>query len=269
MADGLIQQRSRIAGRAFGGAGDQRQRIVGNFRTFGGGNFAQQSDHHFGFDPAQVKPLATGQHRHWNLADFRGCEDEFHMLRRFFQRLQQRVERPGREHVHFVDDVDFVAGRGGAVMHRINDLANVGDAGVGCGVHLDHIDVSAFHDGGAMLALAARLCCGTGGAVCTNAVHALGNDPCGGGFAGAANTGHDEGLRNPVCRKRVLQRAHHCFLPHQIGKGFGAVFAGEHAIGGGVGHEASIPDSVREETRLSARNRKPLSQHPQDATNSS
>ena len=37
----------------------------------------------------QVKPLAPRQHRDRHLVDFGGGEQEFHMRRRFFQRLQQ------------------------------------------------------------------------------------------------------------------------------------------------------------------------------------
>ena len=43
-------------------------------------------------DAAQVEALAARQHRHRHLADLGGGEDELHMRRRLFQRLQQRVE---------------------------------------------------------------------------------------------------------------------------------------------------------------------------------
>ena len=72
------------------------------------------------------------------------------MRRRFFQRLEQRVEGALREHVHFVDDVDLVARLNGRIAHAVDDLAHVVDAGVGGGVHLDHVDVAGFQDGLAM-----------------------------------------------------------------------------------------------------------------------
>jgi hypothetical protein len=70
-----------------------------------------------------------------------------------------------------------------------------------------------------------------------NAVHALGDDPGRCRFAGAANTGHDERLRNPVGREGVFQCPYHRILPDHIGKGFGSVFAGEHLVLGLVGHD--------------------------------
>ena len=50
--------------------------------------------------------------------------------------------------------------------------------------------------------------------------------------------GHHEGMRDPVRRKGVFQRAHHRLLPDQIGKGLRAVLARQHLIGflGRVGH---------------------------------
>ena len=158
------------------------------------------------------------------------------MSGRLFQRFQQRVERPGREHVHFVDDIDFVAGRSRAVMHRIDDFANVGDACVRCGVHLHHIDVSPFHDRGAVFALPARGSRRPAGAINADAVHALGDDPRGRGFTCAPDARHHKGLRNAVRLERVFQRAHHGVLAHEVGKGFGSVFAGQNLIGGGFRH---------------------------------
>ena len=67
--------------------------------------------------------------------------------RRLFDRLEQRVERRGREPVHLVDDEHLVA-----VAHRgdrqaLDDhLADVVDAGVGGGVDLEHVDVAPLGD---------------------------------------------------------------------------------------------------------------------------
>ena len=115
-------------------------------------------------------------------------------------------------------------------MHTVDDFADVANAGAAGGVHLHHIDMAAFHDCGAMFALPARLGCRAAVAIRPDAVHALGDDPRGRGFAGAADARHDEGLRDAVGLKGVLQRAHHRILTDQIGKGFGAVFAGKNAI---------------------------------------
>ena len=240
VADRLIQQRGRVAGRAFRRPRDQRQRVVGDLCALGRRDLAQQGDHHLGLDPPQVEALASRQDRDGNLPDFSRREDELHVRRRLFQRLQQRVEGRGAEHVHLVDDVDLVARRGRPIVNGFNDLADVVHAGSGRGVHLEHVHVAAFGDGHAMFADAAGVGRGTAGAVRADAVHALGDDPRRGRLPGAPDARHDEGLRDAVRRKGVLQRADHGVLADQIGKGFRPVFPGKHLVGGGVGHSVLV-----------------------------
>ena len=126
----LVQQRRGIPRRAFCRASDQRQRIVGNLGPFGGGNLAQEADHDFGFNAAQVKTLAARQDRDGHLPDFRCGKDEFDVRGRFLERFEQRIERARGQHVYFVNDVDLVAGRGCAVVHAVDNLADVIDGRV-------------------------------------------------------------------------------------------------------------------------------------------
>ena len=150
MGDRLIQKRQRVAHRAFGRAGDQGERVgLGRDPLFSGDGlqmFGQQP----GFDPPQIEALAAREHRDRHLADLGGGEDEFRVRGRLLERLQQRVERRRRKHVDFVEDVDLVTGTDRGVADRIVDLAHVVDAVVRGGVHLQHVDVPALHDGPAM-----------------------------------------------------------------------------------------------------------------------
>ena len=239
MADRLIKEGFGIARGAFGGPRHQGQRIVGNFGPFRIGNSAQEGDHYLGLDSAQVKPLTARQHGHGNLADFGGGKDEFDVLGRFFQRLEQRVEGAGAQHVDFVNDIDLVAGRGRSVVDAVQNVGtDVVDPGLGGAIHLDHVHMLAGGNRLAGIALAARLGGWPALAIRTGAVQPFGDDSRGGGLAGAANAGHDEGLRDPVRGKGVLEGAHHGLLADQIRKRFGAVFACQNLIAGGgcVGH---------------------------------
>ena len=238
MRNRLIQKGGRIPCRPFGGASDQRERIIGDLRAFAAGDLTQERDHHLRFNTTQVEPLTAGQNRHGNLTNFRGRKDELDVGGRFLKRFQERVEGARRQHVNFVDDVDFVAGRGRAVMDRVDDLADVGDACVRCRVHLDHINVATFHDGGAMFALAAGFGRRAALTIKANTVHALCDDPRRGRLTRPADTRHDKGLRDPPCLERILERAHHRVLTDEVGKGFGAVFTGKNLIAGlgRVGH---------------------------------
>ena len=125
----LIQKRGRVTGGAFSCAGDEGQRVISDTRALGRCDLVQERDHHLGFNPPQVKALAAGKDCNRDFANFCRGKDEFHMGRRLFKRLEKRVEGVRRQHVDFVDDVDFVAGRGGAVVHGIDYFADVADAG--------------------------------------------------------------------------------------------------------------------------------------------
>jgi hypothetical protein len=88
-----------------------------------------------------------------NLADLGRGEDEFGVRRRLLQRLQQRVERAGRQHVNLVDHIDLVAGLDRRIAHRIQQLAHVIDAGAAGGVQLQHIHVPPLDDAGTVTAI--------------------------------------------------------------------------------------------------------------------
>ena len=79
------------------------------------------------------------------------AKNELHMRRRFFQRLQKRVERAFGEHVNFVDQENLGARHQRVILCALDNLADIVDAGVGGRVHLEHVGVAAFHDLGAVL----------------------------------------------------------------------------------------------------------------------
>ena len=231
MRDRLVEQRQRIAHRAFRGARDDAERLRLDLDVLLARDIGKMRHQHVGIDPAQVETLAARQHRDRNFADFGGGEDEFGVLRRLFQRLQEGVEGRGREHVDFVDDVDLVARAGRRIAHAVVDLAYVVDAGMGGGVHFQHVHVPAFHDGLAMHA-GHRHVDGRPlrRAVRQFVIQRAGEDPRRGGFADAAHPGQDPGLRNPPGLERVGNRADHGVLADQIVETGGAVFPRQHAV---------------------------------------
>ena len=77
------------------------------------------------------------------------------MWRRLFERLQQCVECFLGEHVHLVDDVDFVTALRRRVAHVVAQLAHVIDAAVARSIDLDHIEAIAPSDLPAVIAFSA------------------------------------------------------------------------------------------------------------------
>ncbi len=209
-------------------------------------------DQHRGVDAAQIEALAARQHRHRHFADFGGGENELGVRRRFFQRLQQRVEGGGRQHVHFVEDVDLVARRDRRIAHGVVDLADVVDAVVRGGVHFQDVDVAAVDD---RLILHAHHRHVDGRAfdraVRQFVVERAGQDTRGGGFADPAHAGQDPGLRNAARLEGVRDRADHGVLADQVFETGRTVFARQHAIGRRLWRSsAEVEGLVRSVARL-------------------
>ena len=149
MADRLVEQALVVTHAAFARPHDHRKRLRLEADALALEQLLQMCRHHVGRHAPEVEPHAAAEDRHRHLADFGGGEDELHMRGRFFQRLQQRVEGGGRQHVHFVDDIDFEPRRGGTIVNGINDFADVAHAGAAGRVHLHHVDMAAFGYGAA------------------------------------------------------------------------------------------------------------------------
>ena len=185
----------------------------------------------FGADPFQIEALAARQYRDRHLVHFRGRENELHMRWRLLEGLQQRVKGVFREHVDFVDNVDLVAGRDRRIAHRLDNLADIIDAGMAGGIHLDDVDKAAGRDAPARLAHAAGIDRGAALPVFANAVERLGYQTRGRCLADPAYAGHQEGMGQPVALDRIAQGLDHCVLADQFGKFRRPVFARQHPIG--------------------------------------
>ena len=137
--DGLVEQALPVANRALGGASDQGEGLRLYARALRLADAGQVGGQNVGFDPAQVEALAARQDGHRHLADLGGGENELGVGRRLLQRLQQGVERRGRQHVHFVDDIDLVARLHRGVAHPVQQLAHLVHLGARSGVQLQHV----------------------------------------------------------------------------------------------------------------------------------
>ena len=163
------------------------------------GNRAEMSGDLLGGDAAKIEALTARENGVGDRLHLRGGEDENHVLRWLLQRLQQRIERRGREHVDFVDDVDLIDAFGRGVAHDFAQLADVIDAVVGGPVDLQHIHAGR---GGDALAGIARL---AGIAVAgVGAVENLGENPRGRSLAYAARATKQVALRDAAGMDGIL-----------------------------------------------------------------
>ena len=76
--------------------------------------------------------------------DFGRRENEYRVIGRLFEGLQQSVERRLGEHVDLVDDVDLVPALVGRIAYLVAQVANVVDAAIAGRVDLDEVERAAF-----------------------------------------------------------------------------------------------------------------------------
>ena len=112
----------------------------------------------------------------------------------------------GRQHVNLVNDVDFefAAGR---EAHIIAKFANLIHAIVACAVDLQHIEVDPLRDLPAGIADSARV---DGRAL--DAVHGLGQNAGGRGFARAARPDEKVSVSQALLLNGILQRSNNVIL---------------------------------------------------------
>ena len=112
-AAALVEQRERIAEPAFRADGEEVGRFVRERKFVGFGDFEQMFLDVFGGNAAELIALAAGENRQRDFFRLGRRQDKKHMGRRLFQRFQKRVKSLLRQHVHFIDDIDFLFANGG------------------------------------------------------------------------------------------------------------------------------------------------------------
>jgi hypothetical protein len=183
----LLEQRLRVAQAAVGLAREERQRGGRDRLLLGLRRSLEVRDELVERDAPQVVALAARHHRRQHLLRIRGGEDELHVPRRLFERLQERVERVLREHVHFVDDVDLEPALHRPVRDRLHQVAHLVDLRVRRAVDLEDVERDAVRDLLAGRALVAGI--GRGPLF---AVERLREDARRRGLADAARTAEEE-----------------------------------------------------------------------------
>ena len=209
--DALVEDGERVAEAAVGLQRDELERLVVGRHIHLPADVAQPRLNLADGDAAEVETLAARLDRRRDGVRLRRREDEDEVRGRLFERLQERVERFLRQHVHFVDDVDGVAALGGRVLRAVAEVTDFVDAAVRCGVDLVDVDGRAVLDGAAALACAARL-----GAVGVLAVQRHREDLRRARLARAARPREEVRMAEPACRDGLRERARHVLLADEV-----------------------------------------------------
>mmetsp|Transcript_38418 Transcript_38418/g.106772 ORF Transcript_38418/g.106772 Transcript_38418/m.106772 type:complete len:258 (-) Transcript_38418:416-1189(-) len=233
--NGLVGQRQRIAHRAARGARQQPQRARLGRHALRTQHIAQVHLHVGRGHRAQVELQAARQHGDRHLLRVGRREHELQVLGRLLQRLEHRVERGVRQHVHFVDHVDLEAADDRLVDRLVQQLRDLLDAAVGGGIELHVVDEAALVDVAAGVAHATGLGGDAALAVGPGAVQALGQDARHRRLADAARAGEQIGMVQPALGQGVGQGLHDMLLADELLETLRAVFAGQDLVTHGGG----------------------------------
>ena len=129
---------------------------------------------------AQHKLQAAAQHGYRYFLRVGGCQNEFHVFWWFFQRFEHGIKGAFGKHVHFINDVHFVAPHRGCILGVLQDFADIINACVGCRINFQHIHIAARINLSAAIACAARFAM-----LHMRAIEAFGQNPRNRGFAHA------------------------------------------------------------------------------------
>ena len=141
--DHLVEEAHRVAHRARGFAREHLDRRGVRLDALLHEDLVEPPRDRLRRDQLEVVALAARQDRDRDLVHLRRREDELHVRRRLLERLQERVPRRRREHVHLVDDVDLEAVARGTEAHPLLQPAHLVDAVVARAVDLLHVEVVA------------------------------------------------------------------------------------------------------------------------------
>lgn len=218
--DQLVEHRERVTDRPTTGTRDERE----DSRLHGHALGRAEALHVLGQPRRrnQTERVVVGARtdRADDLLRLGGREDELHVLRRFLDDLQQRVEALRRHHVRLVDDVDLEPALRRAVGRTLAQVASVVDTSVAGRVDLDDVDRagSLARQRNTRLAGAARR-----GRRPLLAVEAAGQDARAGRLAAAARTAEQVGVVDPPRAQGLHQRLGDVLLPDHIGERLRAV----------------------------------------------
>ncbi|MMZ62860.1 hypothetical protein D1872_250860 [compost metagenome] len=133
------------------------------------------------------------------------------MRRRLFQRLEQCIERFRRQHVYFINNIDFASYLGRCIFHLIPQITNLLYTAVGCSINLLHIHDRPRRNSNTGLAFITRLYRRP-----TLTVDCLGQNLGCTGLSCAPRPTEQIGVRGPPVANSILQGLDNMLLSYHV-----------------------------------------------------
>lgn len=197
---------------------------------------SEPSDHIFIAYPSEIVSLGPGDDRVGDLVDFGRRKDESDMLRRLFKRLKKSIEGTFRKHMDLVDDVYLIFSLGRVELRFFDELADILDSGIACGINLEDI-----HEFLVLHRQTART--GEAGITIFLQIHAIDGlrQYAGHGcLPGSSHSVEQIGADDLSFGERIPKRSFHEFLSHKGFEVFRSVFLVEGHLQMGYRHTLHI-----------------------------
>ena len=176
-------------------------------------------------DGREIATLAATEHCRQNPLGLGSRENEFHMGRGLFQRLQQRIEGIPGEHVDLVEDEDPVTPLGRSILNMLNQTANVVDSAIRCPVHFSDVRILAPENPLAGFAFTTRC-----RFFCVWTLQCRSENSCHRSLAHPSGAAKQIGVSQPVLQNRLSQGIGNRLLPHHFVEIPGAESTGDHLV---------------------------------------
>ena len=135
----LIKKRNPVAESSVRERGNCRQRIRFDRRALGRRDRGEPLDNTLDRDSSKIISLTTRDNGRRDPVRLRRRENKYGVGRRFLERLEECVERSSGKHMNLVDNINLISRTRRKIHNLIADAADIVDAVVRRGVHLDHV----------------------------------------------------------------------------------------------------------------------------------
>ena len=207
----LVEYTLCIPKRSIGAFGDHHQGVTFNGDGFCMCDSCKCLDNFFNGDASEIEPLTAGKNRHWYFVHFRCGKYKYDVRRRFFKRFEESVECFLRQHVHFIDDVDFIFAAGRRIPDGITEISDFFHSAVGGAVNFNDVEPASFNDFLADLTNIIRILVDRG-----KAVERTGKNAGCCCFAAPACPAENIRMRDTVRRNRIAKSICHVALTNDI-----------------------------------------------------
>ena len=212
-----VGNRKRVAHAAFTRAGNGVHRLGRVFFAYFIIYTRNQLCNRGGGNQFEIEPQTARQNGRRQFMHFGSRQNKHSVRGRFFKRLKQRVKRLGGEHMHFVDNIDFVLARNGRILHFVANISYVFYLVVGRGVHLHNVEIGGVLEFFARLALPARTAVYGRQTIYRTSEHFRR-----GGLSRSARAAKQVRVPDFIRFYLIDERADDMFLPDNLVKRFGA-----------------------------------------------